>query len=62
MILVTSYFYSQDAFAYSDSSIKEQNQFKMSLFLAGFVGIYGMAIYMQKKNQTRKNEYLANYN
>lgn len=50
-IMITSYIYSQDASAYTiDDSLKEKEQFTMAAFLSGFVGIYGITIYWQKKN------------
>ena len=51
VIMITSYIYSQEASAYTiDNSIEEKEQFTMAAFLSGFVGIYGLTIYWQKKN------------
>ena len=51
VIMISSYIYSQEAYAYTiDNSIEEKEQFTMAAFLSGFIGIYGLTIYWQKKN------------
>ena len=51
VLMVSSYIYSQEVSAYTiDNSIEEKEQFTMAAFLSGFVGIYGLTIYWQKKN------------
>ena len=51
VIMISSYIYSQEVSAYTvDNSIEEKEQFTMAAFLSGFIGIYGLTIYWQKKN------------
>jgi hypothetical protein len=44
----------QDAFAYTDTPTKETKQFMSGMFLVGFVGIYGGAIYLHKTSELKK--------
>ena len=52
VIMISSFIYSQEASAYTvNDTLKEKDQFTMAAFLSGFVGIYGLTIYWQKKNE-----------
>ena len=44
----------QDALAYSDPPTKDKKQFMSGVFLVGFVGIYGGAIYLHKASDMKK--------
>ena len=58
VLMISSYIVSQEVSAYTvNDSLKEKEQFTMAAFLSGFVGIYGLTIYWQKKNEfERVNE------
>jgi hypothetical protein len=44
----------QDAFAYTDTPTKETKQLMSGVFLVGFIGIYGGAIYLHKTSEMKK--------
>ena len=52
VLMISSYIASQEVSAYTvNDALKEKDQFTMAAFLSGFVGIYGLTIYWQKKNE-----------
>jgi hypothetical protein len=44
----------QDVLAYTEPPTKDAKQFMSGVFLAGFIGIYGGAIYLHKTSEIKK--------
>ena len=53
-MVITGLLGGQNALAYTEPPTKDEKQFVSGVFLVGFVGIYGGAIYLHKISETKK--------
>ena len=53
IIVISGFIAGQEAFAFSEPPTKDEKQFMSAVFLAGFVGIYAVIIYVRKSTEIK---------